>query len=377
MRKPLILLFLLAPLLVGAAGLLAAADLPFGRKEIREYIVERLSEMAGRELEINGEITVDLSWRPSVRLEDVRVANADWGKAPHLLELDALVVQLEMRRLLQGEVRLPRLSLIGPKLFLEVSDAGKPNWILGGEKQTIVESAAVPGGKPGNLPRIDLLEIDKGELAYLDQSAPAPHWIRGRIDKAGGSLDADGVDFAAGGTLGEKPFTIVLRSASLDDLRAGENPNPVYLLATTGSSRLLVDGTMVAPFKLQGIDLALEAHGPGFNALPLVTGLPKSPSFDLSAHLARDAGPWHLKDLNAAIGRSGMTGTLTLDLTGERPRISADLSAKTLAVGELLALVPKGDEEPGPEDGDGDGDRDRGHRSVWPECPRGGHRLHR
>jgi uncharacterized protein involved in outer membrane biogenesis len=342
MRKTrLLLLLLAAPLLLGA-------DLPFGRQEVREYILGRLSEMTGRDFDVAGEMDIDLGWEPSVRLDGVRVANAEWAESPHLLTLDALEVTLDMRRLLQGEVRLPRLALIGPRLFLEVSEEGTPNWVLGGEEQTIVESAAAPEGEPGNLPRIDRLEVKGGELAYLDHSAPSPEWIRGDIADAGGSLDAHGVDFAASGTLGGESYTIVLRTAPLDDLRAGQDPNPVYLLATAGGARLMVDGTLVAPFELRGIDLALEAHGSGFDQLPLVTGLPESPPFDLEARLLREDGPWRLRDLTAAVGRSEMTGQATLDLTGKTPRISAELEAGTLALGELLAILPEGADAPEP-----------------------------
>jgi uncharacterized protein involved in outer membrane biogenesis len=349
MRKPrLLVLLLAAPLMLGA-------DLPFGREEVREYILERLSDMAGRELSVEGEMDIDLGWEPAVRLEGVQVANAEWGESPHLLELDALEVTLDMRRLLQGEVRLPRLALIGPRLFLEVSGEGEPNWVLGGEDQTIVESAAAPEGEPGNLPNIDQLEVKGGELAYLDHSAADPKWIRGEIAEAGGSLDADGVDFTASGTLGGESYAIVLQAGPLDALRAGQQPNPFYLLATAGGSRLMVEGTLVAPFELRGIDLALEAHGSGFDELPLVTGLPESPPFDLEARLLREEGPWRLRDLTAAIGQSRMTGRATLDLTGETPRISADLDAGTLALGELLAIVPEGADEPEPTEAEGAG----------------------
>jgi uncharacterized protein involved in outer membrane biogenesis len=353
MRKTRLLLLLT---LLPVAPLLLAAELPFGREDVRDYVVGRLSEMAGRELTVEGDMQIDLAWEPTIRLEEVRVANADWAEAPHMLKLEALEITLDMRRLLRGEVRLPRLALIGPQLFLERADDGENNWILGGDGQTIVESAAAPGGQPGNLPQIDRLEVTRGELAYLNHADPALQWVRGHIDRAGGSLDAEGVDFATSGMLGNELFTIVLRAASLNDLRAGEAPNPVYLLATAGASRFMVEGTVVAPFELRGIDLALEAHGPGFDELPLVTGLPESPPFDLSARLVREADPWRLEDLNAAIGRSDMTGTLTVDLTGERPRITADFSAETLAVSELLAIVPEGEPatEPQPEaDADG------------------------
>jgi len=337
----------LLALLLAVPPLAAQEDeLPFGKRKIRDLVVGQLRDMTGRDLTIEGDIDIDLGWQPSMRIEKARVANAAWARAPYLLELEALEVRLDMRGLLRGEAHLPRLALIGPRLFLEVSEQGSANWILGGERQTVVEAAAAPERKPGKLPRIDRLQVIGGALRYLDQRHPRPQWVDGEIDEAGGSLDDEGVDIAATGSLGGEPFTIVLRAAPLDALRAGEAPSPVQLVVTAGDSRLEVQGTVVAPLALRGIDLALQAHGAGFNRLPLLGGLPESPAFDLSARLIGDAEDWRLEQLDARIGRSSMTGRLALDLTGQRPRVSAELSAHTLALGELLALVPAGDDAP-------------------------------
>jgi len=336
MRKIPVLSTLLAmPLLLGNG-------LPFGEGYVRAYVVTRLSEMAGRELRVEGEMAIDLAWKSSVRLEDVRVANAAWGRAAHLLELEALVITLDMRRLLRGEVRLPRLRLVGPKLFLEVSETGTPNWLLGGRDRTIVESAAAPGGEVGNLPRIDRLEVTGGELAFLNQASGSRRWVRGRIDQAAGHLNESGAAFSAAGTLGGEAYAVMLRAAPLDDLRAGEEANPIELLATAGRSRLVIEGTAVSPFALSGIDLSIEASGRGFDRLPFGGALPASPPFDLSARLRRETGPWEVEDLDASIGRNRMRGRLRADLSGGRPRIAADLAAETIAVGELLSLVPPG-----------------------------------
>jgi len=341
-------------LLLGLAPSALAADdaLPFDRATLRAYVLSRLSVMAGRKLEVTGDIEIDLGWMPTMRLEGVRVANADWARAPYLMEMEALELELDMRALLDGDVRLPRLSLIHPALFLEVSEHGAANWILGGDRQTVVESAAAPGGKPGNLPRIDRLEVKGGELAYLDHDDPNPGWIRGTITAAGGTLDDDGVDVGVTGRLGEAPFTIVVRTASLSAMRAGSEPNPVFLSATSGPSRLTVDGTVVAPFELRGFDLALEARGAGLDQLPLLTGLPASPPFELDARLHRNTAQWRLGDLAASIGRSRVRGKLALDLSRKRPRLTADLTAETLVVDELLALAPARGEWSDPAESD-------------------------
>ena len=319
----------------------ASEPLPFGKRKVRDLVVGRLEAMTGRKMTIDGDIQIHLSWKPTVRIEKVRVANAQWGRAPDLLRLDALEVELDMRALLKSRVHMPRLTLVRPTLFLEVSEQGEANWALGGPRQTIVESVAAPQGKPGKLPAIDRLVVVRGEIRFLDQGAPSPDWIQGHIDQAGGRLNDDGVDIAASGRLGSEPFTVVLRTAALDLLRRGDRPRPVHLIATAGNASFEVDGTAVAPFALRGFDLALQARGGGFDELPLLAGLPESPPFKLSAKLLGDSGHWRLKGLDASVGQSSMTGTLALDQTGERPEVSAELSARSLAVGELLGLLPQ------------------------------------
>ncbi|WP_295883749.1 AsmA family protein [uncultured Thiohalocapsa sp.] len=320
-------------------------DLPFGKRMVRDWVLDRLGDMAGRELSIEGDIDVDLGWTPKVRVGQVRVANAAWGRARHLLELEALEVRVDMQQLLGGRVRLPQLTLIRPTLFLEVSPAGEANWILGGSEQTIVESAAAPGGELGNLPQIDRLRVIGGDLRYLSHGGDADggdgQWVEGHIDAAGGSLTGEGVDLAASGSLGGDAFNILLRSAALDELRGGDHPSPVFLSATAGSSRLRVEGTAVRLFALRGIDLELTAAGPGFHRLPLLTGLPESPPFELRGRLLGDAGDWRLEALQTTIGRSSLRGSAGFQRGGERPRITADLTAQTLALDELLSIAPE------------------------------------
>jgi len=319
---------------------LAAGELPFGQSKVREAVLSGLSDMAGRDLEVSGDIDVQLAWSPTVRLEGIRIANAQWGRAPYLLTMDALEVQLDMRALLRGRVHVPRLQMINPVLHLEVSEQGDANWILGGPRQTIVESSAAPEGELGNLPRIDRLGVTDGELAYLDHRTTATDWTRGSLDAIGGSLDGDGVDVAVRGSLGDETFTLVLRTASLDALHAGRSPTPLLLSATAGAGRLMVQGTVVAPFALHGLDLKIEASAPGFDELPLVTGWPDGPPFELRGRLRREQAAWHLQQLVAEIGRSRMTGQLALDLSGPRPHVDVDLETETL---DLTQLLPKPD----------------------------------
>jgi hypothetical protein len=335
-----------------------AEELPFGRKAVRDYVANQLSELAGRELRIDGDFDVDLGWKPTVRVEQVRFANADWGEAPHLLALDALEVTLDMRALLDGRVVLPKLRLIGPKLFLEVSADGEANWVLKGEEETVLEAAA-PEPTPGEYPQVHELIVTEGELAYRDASAANPRWIRGRIAQAGGRVDEEAVAFAATGTLGEDDYSLVLRTGPLAELRAGPKPQPFLLVATTGPSRLRAEGTVVAPFELRGLDLRVSAQGPGLDQLPLLHQLPESPPFDLSLHVVRDEGPWRFQRFAGSIGQSRLTGELTFapagTRAGPRPRISGTLDAETLAVAELLALAPQAEAEP-PEAPDDTGD---------------------
>src|SRR3569832_2294967 len=81
-------------------------------------IEHRVSSATGRSFVINGDLDVDISLHPLVRVQGIVLGNAEWGIAPEMLKMDELAFRIDLVKLLRGQVVLPELHLHRPRLLL-------------------------------------------------------------------------------------------------------------------------------------------------------------------------------------------------------------------------------------------------------------------
>lgn len=138
-------------------------------------LVALLGEATGREVTIDGPIELVLLPRPALRVGDIKVGNAPGAASPFLLEASRVAARLSWRALLQGRVEVTRIALDEPRVAIEPTPDGKPNWWL-----PLLD--ARNGGAPPLVPlSVDRVEIKRGHLAHA----------RGLV---GQSINADAVD---------------------------------------------------------------------------------------------------------------------------------------------------------------------------------------
>src|SRR3569832_997131 len=83
-------------------------------------IEHRVSSATGRSYVINGDLDVDLSLHPLVRVQGIVLGNAECGSAPEMLTMDDLAFRIDLVKLLRGQVVLPEVHLQRPRLLLVV-----------------------------------------------------------------------------------------------------------------------------------------------------------------------------------------------------------------------------------------------------------------
>jgi len=146
------------------AGLLILVVALFDWNWLKGPIAWAVSQKTGRQFAIDGDLRVDLSARPRITADGVRLGNAAWGSEPDMLKIERLSLRVDLRELLRRRLVLPELVLSGPRLLLETGAAGERNWDLGRspEARAPADSAA--------LPAIGAVRIDDGALVYRDPS---------------------------------------------------------------------------------------------------------------------------------------------------------------------------------------------------------------
>ena len=154
-----------------ALGAIGVALLTLDLNQFVNPVLARLKGVTGREITVGGSVGLRIGLRPRIVADDVRMANAPWGKAPYFITAKRLEMQVALLPLLRRDFELIRLNVVEPSIALETSPDGKNNWDLGDAPKT----AAPPSveTRPGAFVLGDL-SISRGTLTYTDASGGEP-----------------------------------------------------------------------------------------------------------------------------------------------------------------------------------------------------------
>jgi uncharacterized protein involved in outer membrane biogenesis len=163
-------------LLMGGGGLVAvlvaglvAAPALINVNSYKPLIVQQVKAATGRDLVIDGPISFSLLPTPTVSVTGVKFFNAAGSKNANMVEVKSVTVQPSLLPLLVGRIEVGEVTLVEPKIVLEINAQGKPNW----EFAPSVAEAKPAAGKPSSPRPLSLgrLTIDNGTLIFSDSKA--------------------------------------------------------------------------------------------------------------------------------------------------------------------------------------------------------------
>ncbi len=313
-RNVVILLLLLALAIpIGIAGLLLFVDLDAYKPTIEAKVEQALD----RKVAIVGDIRVLWSLHPTLRIDDVRVANPAWASRPELVRIARLQVQISALPLLAGRVEVQRVTVEGADLQLETGPGGERNWLSAPEAKGA--SQATPRPSPAasaaqgdkRLPVVREVRLIGSHVTYRDDRSGHHYDLTvGRLSlsetrpdgpiRLKGKGQVEGLDVGIGGTVG--PLQALLRSSG---------PAPVSLSLETAGLTVSLDGQL-GPAGADGTDLVVSAQGPGLAALERLV----SPD-SVAQRLLAGTGPLSLRaEITGQLGHPAVSGISARALMG-------------------------------------------------------------
>ncbi|WP_333586783.1 AsmA family protein [Phenylobacterium sp.] len=289
------------------------------------------SARTGRDISIEGPLSVrPWSLRPSATVQGLRIADPDWAGEGDTATVERLTVQMEILPLLRGRQILTRLELHGADVRLRRAADGQVNWDFS------------PGDRdegPARLPAIRRFVVQDGRLALRDDVRGLNFSGEVSAREGGGEAGAQGFRLLGEGQLNGEAFRLRARGAPLVNLDPDE-PYGFGLDITAGRTEITARGALMRPFDFGQLNLRLEAAGPDLAYLYQLTGLafPNTPPYRLEGRLRRDEQVWTVTGLGGRIGDSDLAGDLKVDVRGERPLLTAELSSRVLDFDDLAAL---------------------------------------
>ena len=344
---------------LGAAGIAILKSMDFG--EYRDVIAEEVEKATGRKIVIAGDLDLNISFSPSLRLEGVTLANAPWGAQPEMLKLKRLEAEVDLMPLLSGEARINRVLLSGVEIALEINKDGRPNWQFEKmEAGPAPEGPADAGGLPVT-PVVKSVVLENVKVSFRD--AVSGQSYATVIEKL--TVNSDGpsspLALQGNGKFGEAPYEFGGSLGAISALLGGET-FPIGLNASAFGAKVGVEGTIAKPLEGTGIELGitLDAADIAGSLQAVVAVLPAlegaaAPALPLkvSARASQTKSGYALSDVMVMIGKSDLSGAASVDIAGPRPGLSADLSSKRFDVAAILDAMPKGaaPAEPAKDDG--------------------------
>lgn len=336
-------------LLIGIGGLfgllivgLLAAPFFFDINSYKPTIAAEVKKATGRDLVIDGKISLSLLPTPTVSIAGVKFFNVAGSKNANMVELKSVTVKPALFAMLAGNIEVSEVTLVEPKIVLEINAQGKPNWEFAGSAAEAKPAAAQPSSpKPLSLGR---LTIENGTLIFSDSKAGLSVTAeKANFSASVGSLDGP-YSLAGGATINGAPLKLDL---SVGAKGASGHAMQVALEANGGKIGFKGNLSELGPnARVSGAaSVAAESLSTFITSLVNLAGLP-APALPplLAAKFTFDGGidasqtAVAAKDFKLALGESSGSGSLAVTL---KPALAVEgkVSIPKLDLDKTLAAL--------------------------------------
>jgi uncharacterized protein involved in outer membrane biogenesis len=308
-------------------------------------ITAKAREATGRDLNIDGDISLSILWTPTLSVKKVRFANMAGGSAPDMATLESLDVRLAFAPLdwIGGKFQVERIELEQPTILLERLPDGRANWQFEG---SAAGGGGGVGGGGGPDIRLDDIRIAHGTLIYRDAKSGAEQ----KIESLNAELGATSLrgPFRAGGNLSFQgvPVMFKLDAGALSEAAPAQIAAEIGLAKTDTTFKF--SGTVASAPELavkgrldlstHNLALTLDSLVPGTSAgLPVATDKP----FQIAGDVGYSAGAGEIQNLTVALDETTATGSVKFT-PGTPAKAEAKLGLNRLDLDKLLASMTTG-----------------------------------
>jgi uncharacterized protein involved in outer membrane biogenesis len=321
--------------LVGGILLLVICVLAFIDWNIlRPFIARQITVKTGRAATIDGDLKVHLwSWNPTAEINGLTLKNPPWADRDLMFGAKRITLSVSLGRLLRGQIVIPQIEMVEPVINLERDSQGRASWQLGTNTGTAKDNT-----KPAKIPAIRRLLIKDGRLHVVDEIRHLHFGGSLIADDGTGASNASAFKIQAKGSLNEKPFTLDAVGGPLLNLEP-QKPYSFSSHVTASDINLEAQVTVAKPFDLGLLDVKFVVSGKDLADVYYLTGLalPNTPRYRFAASVHVDGTTITGDDFSGRLGSSDLSGKITVQTGGPRPKLSAQLTSKAL---NILDLAP-------------------------------------
>lgn len=317
-------------LIVAAAAVVATYDY----NKLKPQIENAFKEATGRRLTLKGSLDLKIRLNPTLVVNDAAISNAPWGTGPHMAEIRRFEVQLSLIPLIFRRLDVKRIVLVNPDILVETNAAGESNLDFLKEASTgkAKETQQGPGGSKVRL-TVGEMKIKDGRLTYRNGKTHTSYVVVLRRFDASAKSAGSPLKLSIDGSYNGKPFEITGNAVPLASLNDPSRPWPFDLKVSMAGARITAGGSIRDVAEARGLDLRVTAQSKDARRTGEVLGasLPVQGALDLSCRVT-DPRPkvYQISNLKALAGGSDIAGTVGVDISKPRLRLTADVRSNRL-----------------------------------------------
>ncbi len=320
----------------------------------KSEIQAQAKSATGRDLRIDGDISLSLLPTIAVSVENVGFANAPGASTPEMATIDRLDVALQILPLISGEVAIDRFILDKPVITLEVDKNGRPNWQFDTAAAAPAPSGGDGGGTGGGADtgaalkelRLGDVRLVDGTLTYIDHRSGQE--VRVSEVNMELSLPSLSSPFAADGSAvwNSQKVSLEIDAENPQALMSGET-SKLAMKVDSEPVTFSFDGAARNTDAL-GLQGALALDVPSIRELAAWTGQPLDfpgeglGPFNIAGDLEMTGPKIALTDAKIRLDEINGNGLFSVDATGAKPFIKAELSVEELNLNPYLPPEQEG-----------------------------------
>lgn len=151
---------------------------------------------------------------------------------------------------------------------------------------------------------------------------------------------AQRIRFNGEGVFQGEAMKFELTGGDVRELRDSTAAYPLSATLVAATTSIAIDGTMLDPALLKGLDVTVTIKGNNAADLFPLTGiaLPPTPPYKVTGKLDYRAEVWRFRKFSGRLGDSDLAGNLSWDVHGKRPLLIASFISRKLDLDDLAGL---------------------------------------
>jgi len=269
----------------------------FDVNEYKPAIENAASETLGRELKIGSDMELALALSPTIVMNDVALRNPDWASSKNMVTIKKVFVSFSLMDLLFGKVKIQKIEIDTPKIFLEVSKNGLKNWDFSGD------SLADKSTKPANKKMVEDEIISRGfspsyefdNIIVANAEVSFHNFQTGfkkKIEFKKITLNQAG-DLNVDANFEGKALVLKGSLPNVSGLVNNEKNFPLTLTLNAWGNVISFDGKIGNIFELSDLDISVKAEGKDVDIIDV---------YNLQAKLLGAANALQVADISAKAG---------------------------------------------------------------------------